>query len=628
MISKIRKYQDSWLTKAILALTALSFMSLFGISGYVSSAGRNRAVIKVDGNEILQDEMNVKLQNAVRTTQNMFGDAVTVDDELRKNILATLVKQNVTDMIIAREAQKENVSISDELIERIISSQAEFMDASGRFSPDILRRRLSAVNMTEQEYINELKQNILTRHLVDSPVGTFAFPSFMDNYVYRIENQQKVFNYVQINPAELKIDRKISEEEIEQYYQDFAPQFEEAEKRDVDFIELKVADLAKSLEISEDDIKAYYDENAADYVVPEKRRVLQMVFDDEATANKALDELNKGTGFYSVAANLAHQDKGTTLLGDVTAESLLPELSEDVFEAKANQVVGPIQSDFGWHVVKVEKIMPKKETPLASVRAKIMDTLRQEQAYEQALNVVKEIEDKTGEGATLEQIAHEYHAKIEKVGGLKDDSSYRSLTNKNLADIVTSADFIETVFSYNENEVSQALETEDGFVWANVQKIEDAHIKDLDMVKADIIKLWSENEKAAIAQELVNDVVADLDNGETLKDIASRFNLRLMTTAPLKRGTAFAKLTSTQLAEVYQAPINTYRSLSSAHGIVTIVTPIKVLEHKETPTRQQADKVNAEMREALSKDVAAELIDAYAAKMDVRIKYRLMGLDD
>ena len=62
MISKIRKYQDSWLTKAILALTALSFMSLFGISGYVNRAGKNRAVIKVDNMEILQFIVHFILQ--------------------------------------------------------------------------------------------------------------------------------------------------------------------------------------------------------------------------------------------------------------------------------------------------------------------------------------------------------------------------------------------------------------------------------------------------------------------------------------------------------------------------------------------------------------------------------------
>ena len=161
MISKIRKYQDSWLTKAILALTALSFMSLFGITGYVNSANKNRAVIKVDNIEILQDEMNVKLNNSIRKAKNMFGDSVEVTEEIRKNILQGLVKDNLKNMIIQREADKENVSISDELIQKIISSQPEFMDASGRFNPDLLRRQLSYFDMTEKEYIADLKQNII-----------------------------------------------------------------------------------------------------------------------------------------------------------------------------------------------------------------------------------------------------------------------------------------------------------------------------------------------------------------------------------------------------------------------------------------------------------------------------------
>ena len=355
MISKIRKYQDSWLTKAILALTALSFMSLFGISGYVSSAGKNRAVIKVDDKEIMQDEMNIKLQDSIRKSQKMFGDEIDIDDNMRKDILTSLVKQNVTDMIIAREAEKKGASISDELIEQIIATQPEFMDASGKFSPELLRRQLSYFDMSEQEYIANLKKNILSRHLVYSPVENIAFPSFMNSYIAQIENQQKIFSYVTIDPQELKIDRDISQEEIEQYYEDFAPQFEEPEKRDVSFIELKISDLASDIAPDEDEIEAYYQANISDYVIPEQRDVLQMVFDDEETAAAALSEINQGKDFYLVAAQKANQDRNTTNLGSVTSDSLLPELSQDVFDAKLNQIVGPITSEFGWHILKIVK---------------------------------------------------------------------------------------------------------------------------------------------------------------------------------------------------------------------------------------------------------------------------------
>lgn len=627
MITKIRKYQDSWATKAILALTALSFMSLFGISSYVSSAGKNRAVIKVDDKEILQDEMNVKLQNSIRKAQNMFGDAIVIDDNMRKNILSDLVKRDATNMIIARAAEKEGASISDDLIKKIIASQPEFMDASGRFNPEILRRQLSYFDMGEQEYVEDLKRNVLSRHLVYSPVEKIAFPQFMNQYVAQIENQQKIFNYITVNPHDMKIDRSISEEEIEQYYQDFAPQFEEPEQRDVSFVELKTADLSRSIKPRQDEIKAYYDENVSDYVIPEKRKVLQMVFDTEEAAADALKRLKKGSDFYQVADAYAHQDKTTTNLGDVSADSLLPELSEDVFDAKLNQVVGPINSEFGWHILKIVQITPKKETPLSAVQDKIVETLRQEQAYDQALKIMNDIEDQLGAGASLQDIAKKYKTKIQNVKGLKEDGSYASLSRKEYAGTVASGDFLEAAFSYNENEVSQTIETEDGFVLTSVDRINDAHIKDLKEVKPEIVKIWTENEKSAIAQEVVNDIVANLDNGDGIGDIAARFNLKLNTTKALKRGEKFANLNAAQLTEAYQTPVDAYKILT-AGSTTSVVVPVKVINYNKSSTKQQQEAINAKMQNELAETAASELIDAYAKDMDVRIKYRLLGLED
>ena len=171
------------------------------------------------------------------------------------------------------------------------------------------------------------------------------------------------------------------------------------------------------------------------------------------------------------------------------------------------------------------------------------------------------------------------------------------------------------------------LETEDGFVLAVVDHIEDAHLKPLDEVRGDIIKIWSENEKSAMAQEIVNDVVADLDNGETLADIASRFKLNLKTTAPLKRGSAFGKLNSMQLSDAYQTPMGEYKLLSSG-GVTTIVTPVKVINHTQAASAKQLEEINSRMTSELEQTLASDLIDAYAKGMDVRVKYRLLGLED
>lgn len=627
MITKIRKYQNSWLTKAILALTALSFMSLFGISGYVSRAGKNRAVIKVDNLEILQDEMNNKLQNSIRKAKDMFGSNVEINDEIRKNILSSLVKQNAQNMIIARQAQKSHAVISDELIQKIISSQPEFMDDSGHFSPAMLHRQLAYFDMTEKEYISDLKQNVLSRHIVTSPVEKITFPQFMNKYIAKIQNQQKIFQYITINPAEMKIDRSITDEEIEQYYQDFAPQFEAPEARDVAFIELKTAQLANSITISDEEIEQYYQDNIADYITPEKRRVLQMVFDDEQSAAQAAQKVKKGDDFYKVASQDASQDRETTFLGDVTEDSMLPELADEVFDAKLDKVIGPIKTEFGWHVLKVTNIIAKVETPLNSVKTQIVANLKNEQSYDQAARIINEIEDEIGRGAELKDLAKKYNVSVNTVKSLKEDGSFANLSKHSLSAVVKSADFIETAFSYNENEISQTIETDDGFVFAMVEKIHDAHIKDLAEVKPEIIKIWSENEKSAIAQEIVNDVMADIDNGETLADIASRFNLKLKTSPAVKRGETFGGLNSAQALSAYQTIMGNYQKLTSG-GITSIVTPIKVINPATNVADAQLQEINRQMSKELEQDLSEELVNSYARDMDVRIKYKLMGLEE
>ena len=92
MMSKIRKMQDTWVAKSIFILTALSFMSLFGISGYINSADKNRAVIKVDDIELSQAELSYLYEKDLNNARKMFGDAL--------NFLMLLFKKPLRKIIL------------------------------------------------------------------------------------------------------------------------------------------------------------------------------------------------------------------------------------------------------------------------------------------------------------------------------------------------------------------------------------------------------------------------------------------------------------------------------------------------------------------------------------------------
>lgn len=626
MITKIRSFQDSWLVKGILILTALSFMSLFGISGYISRSGANRPIVRVDDVVVTQDEINYQLNEQVQSAKNMFGDAFELSEAMRVEMLQGIVHKNLVNAIMQKTAEDNSVTISDELVRKIIYSQPEFMDASGQFSLDKMRRMLSIGGWSEKKYIDTLKRDIAKQHLVASPVEGIVIPQIMNTYLEELDQQRKIFDFVVIDPTKIAIDRQISAEEIDQYYQDFAPQFEEPESRDVSFIELQIDKLAEKTAPTDEEIREYYDNNINDYVVPEKRRVLQMVFDDQSSADKAEAALNAGGDFFKVAQDIAKQDKETTDLGEVSKDMLIADMSDAVFELKKGEHTLPVKSDMGWHIMKVTSITPKKETSLNAAKNKIVEEIRKETAYEQANDAIAEIEDKLGAGASLNDIAQEYKSTVQKATGIKEDGTIKNVAEK-YKKIVSSADFVETAFSYNQGEVSQVIETDNGFVLLQVDAINEAHLKDLPVVRPIIEKMWKENERSAIAQEIVNDVSHDLEDGDSFVDVARRFELKLQTTSPLKKGQEFAGLPAYQLLEAYQEKLGQPKIFANDNKIIIVATK-KVVRNANKLSKEKVEALRAKAQSDLTEEMSKELIDAYGSNYKVRVKYKYLGLTD
>lgn len=626
MMTKIRSAQDSWAAKSILILTALSFMSLFGVSGYLSSAGKNRPIIKVDDIIVYQDEIRNQYNQELQAAKNLFGDNIDVNDNMKNAILQNIVQKDLVNAILQKTSEDLNVSISNDLVKKIIYSQAEFIDTNGNFSLDKLRRLLNASGWTEQRYIDTLRKDIEKQHLVQNPVENINIPAFMNKYLAQLENQKKVFKYIEIRPESLKVDRQISQEELEQYYQDFAAQFEEPETRNVSFIELSVDKLASKVTPSETDIKNYYNENINQFVIPENRNVLQMVFDNQDDADKAFAALNAGGDFYNVAKQFAKQDKAATQLGEVSKDMLIADMSDAVFDLKAGDYTNPIKSELGWHIMKVTNIIPKKETSLAAARNKIIDAIRKEKAYDEAYNAVAEIEDKIGAGATLESIAEEYNARINKVIGLNEEGKSKSAPASHNK-LIASTDFIDAAFSYNSGEISQVLEGDNGFTIVRVDSVTDAHPKELSEVKGEIQKMWAANEKNAIAQEIINDVTHDLENGDEIGDVGRRFELPVKTTKAIKHTENFAGLSRIQIEELFQEKLGTPKLISNDE-VNLIVVPTKVIKASDNLSKEELEVLRSKAQADMSQAAANELIDAYGSNYKVRVKYKYLGLAD
>ena len=623
MISTFSKMHNSLFTKIILTITALSFMSLFGVSGYINSANSNKPVIKVDDLEISQSEFNYMLQKELSKLKDM-DSANPEEAEARKaEISAELAKIKLDDLLLENTMKKFKVDVTDSLVSQIIQISPQFLN-NGQFDREMYKWYMNKNNLTEKDLVAEIKRNIGRKILVETQVEGFKVPEVLQSQMQKVLGQRRTFKYIKLVAAEAKIDRKPSQEELNQYYEDFTEDFRVPEKRDVKVLSLPLETIEKSINVSDDEINAYYKEHIEEYEQPEKRHVLQLAFEDEESAKKAEAEL-AAKDFMAVAAENGQSAEDTDF-GDVAKSDLSDELADVVFSLAKGQISKPENINGGWQILKVTDIIPASSTPREQANAQIKKTIQEERAYDGSYELMTSIEDKLGAGVSLADIAKEYNIELVDVKNLAEDGSSDN-KDKQLAEVLKNKDVIDAAFSYNAGEVSQTVEGDDGLIVVEVEKIHESHIQPENEVTAKITKLWQESEKVSITQELVDNINHDLEAGDTLSEVAGRYNLPVMKTMPITRGETFADLNFNDMKTLFSADKEETKVLQ--HGDDYLIAETNEV-YDDSSALSQEDKNF--LKQALQAEMAQEMADAllhgYAKDYKVEVNYGRMGIND
>lgn len=624
MINRFAKMRDSWFTKIILTVTALSFMSLFGVSGYYSAAGSNKAVIKVDDVEITQSEFSYLLQRDLAKIRAITGESEDDDGERKATVARLLAQSKLNEAILENTMRKYKVDFSKGLIGKIIQIMPQF-SVNGVFNKQAYQAYLRNANKSEDEMIQDIKHNLARKVLVDTQVAYAKVPEVLQTQMEKVLGQRRTFKYVRVNNADAKITRQPTESELDQFYDDMAEELMIPEKRDITVMYLSEDDLEKRIEISDEEINAYYKEHVDEFEQPEKRFVLQMVFNSEDEANKAAAELAEGADFAEVSARYGQKAEDVNL-GWVAQNELVEELGTAVFALAKNQTSAPVKVDDSWQLLKVTDVKAAEKADRNEVNKQIVDVLRQDKVYDGSYELVAEIEDKLGAGTALTDIAAAYGAKLYPVKGYDEDGNAES-ADKSLTDVLKNRDMIDTAFSYNEGEVSQAIENGDGIAVVSVDKIYDAHQQPREEATAKLIQMWTESEREAITKETVDNIQHDVESGDDLAESAKRYGLHAINSSPVARSENIDKLTLADMKELFAAAKDEPVIIEVGDDYVVVVTS-NIYDDSASLTAQDKENLEKMLYESLSADMGEALLKGYASKYKVEVQYGRMGLGD
>lgn len=624
MISKLAKAKESWFFKIISAAVAVSFVSLFGVTGYIHNASQNLSVVKVGNKKTTQSEFSYRLQKETNAIKNLTGDDFEISEEMRNSLIEGVLKQIINENVLDLTMDKYGIHFPKAFVQQAIFSQREFINpANGQFNVEMFKRYLSAAGVSEAEYVAMIKRMMGQRLLVSDLIKNFGVPSVLSKAVHKMDNQRKSFKYAVVSPQDIKVERKISDDEIKQYYADFGERFTVPEMRDAVVLFIPNEVILSRFAATDDMARDYFNEHKKELDVPEKREVLQMVFTDKESAQKAYDKVLAGQDFYKVAKELKAENAAEPTLGLVAYDELADELATAAFDMQAQETKLLEVADT-WQVIRIKQVTAAKDAVFEEVRPQIVETLANEKLYDATRELRGKIDDEINGGKPLNEVAKSLGFDLAKVQNISEEKTVADAPEA-VKNAVSTLDFNELVFSYGLNETTSAEEFDDGIIVAEVTKITDEHLPEIDDIKDEIISLWTVEEKNALAKETADNIIADTEDGSDLSGAAKARNIEVFRSEPINRNETFAGLTGYEINDLFVAENGVVKVFERPGNVFVIATPLETVNYENDLDKAALSDVENRIKASLFNDMSEAVLDGYAKDYKIEIDYKRAG---
>lgn len=623
MISKLAKAKDNWFFKIISIAVAVSFVSLFGVTGYISTASQNQTVVNVNGQKTSQSEFSYRLQKELSALKNLGGDDFEISDELRNSLAEGVLRQIVNENVLDQTMAKYGIYFPKAFVQQVIFSRPEFANpANGQFHPELFKRYLSSVGMTENEYVASIKRLMAQKLLIADMIQEFGVPQVLSNAIHKMDNQRRTFKYVTVSPDDIKIERKITDDEIRQYYDDFSENFMIPESREAEVLFIPNDVILQKYAASDEMAEDYFKQNKKELDQPEKREVAQMVFTDKAVAENALAMVKSGKDFAETAKELKAENADEPTLGIVAQDELAEDLADNVFTMTVNEPK-LLQVADSWQVINVLKVIPAKEAVFSEVKTEIIEQLKNENIYEALRDARAEIDDATNAGKTLAEIGASFNVKPVMVADIQEEK----IAGKAPMALQT-LDFNDLAFSYGLEEFSSAEEFDDGVAVLQITKIIDSHLPEMDAIKEKIVELWEVQEKNALAKEIAENIISETEDGSELADAAKARKLEVLRSAPISRNETFAGLSDHEIRELFLEADGTAKLFERSGNTYIIAAPFETVNYKDELTEEGLKDIKERAEVLMSADMSKAAMDSYVEDYNVKIDYDLAGFSE
>lgn len=540
MLRVFRDYMKylSWVLWTVIAVFILFVFVDFGSAvGPVTSTGAEPAAT-VGGEVISMEDFQSEYKRLERQYRQ-FGNQIP-QEQLQQMLPMQALNRLVSRRIQMSEAEAMGLEASADDLRAEILSYPDFTDEKGKFVGQemyekIVRRRYGYPRPEAFEAL--VRQDIVLRRLQSTLASTVWVSDESVERQYREEAEKATIRFAELPYSEVAGDVDLTEEATLDYFENHRDLYKFDERRVVDYLLVSKAVLRNEIEPTDEELQAYYDANSGDFRQDEQvraRHILVKTSEERSEAEAERESLQiksrleAGEDFAALAAELSEDPGSKTRGGDLGffgRGRMLAPFENAAFGAEIGQVIGPVKTNFGFHLIEVQEKREERDRPLdevkgivkARVQTEKADALAKERAEEIVANLPSDADAETMKALAEGQNAVQFQTTTPFAEGTV------------VPQVGRAPEFMATTFTLELGEISGTITMPRGYAILRLKKIEEPRLADFTDVENEVKRDARQFLEKELAVQRLEAVRATVQAGGDFETEAEALGLNVRT---------------------------------------------------------------------------------------------------
>ena len=633
MLQKIHDTFKGWVAGLVLGAIGLVFV-FWGINWTMTAP---TYAAKVNGKEISTAEVRQTYQQQLAQAERATNGAVS--DAQRNDIKRRVLDEYVSSEALVSRADSLGYRVSDNEVLQQMSTFPAFQ-VNGKFDVDHALALLHAQGRSAADIEELFKRDMKLRQLDTAlSVSSFATPTEVKRLL-ALARQQREVSWA-VLPAKKYADAATPDEAaIKAYYDAHKSEYMTPETVNLRYVEISLADLSAKVKVDDAQLKSYYEEQKTKsperFTEPEQRRVRHILLsvndpkEDAAVKAKAeglLKRLQDGEDFAKLAKEFS-QDPGSAAqggdLGLAERKTFVGPFADAAFGMKVGEIKGPVKTQFGYHILKLEAIQPATEKTFEQARADLETEYRRNEAERLYNDAADQLADAALQNTTdIDVVARKAGLTAADIPNFSRSEGGGALGK---APAVIDAAFSPDVL---DGHLSPIVEVEQGKGRGVVLRATDHKLpqqKPLEAVRTEVVAAWKKQRGVELAVAAGADATKRLAGGESWAAVIKGLGLTAPAPKFVARGDQEvpAEIRTAVFTAPKPAPQPTFGSVPLNDGDCAIYDLTAVREDPSDTSVKEADI----KRSIASRTAAGEAQDyALAARAAATVTLNPQAMD-